>query len=188
MDLYSGFHQIPLAKESRPCTAFSTDSGFYQWKVVPFGINIAPASFSRMMSIAFSGLAPQQAFIYMDDLIVIGISENQHLNNLKNVFEMCRKNNLKLNPLKCEFFKSEVTFLGHNCTSEGLKPDPKKIATIINYPRPENKEEVTRFCAVANYYRRFMQNFSTITYPLNRLRKKRVAFIWSDICEKVSEN
>lgn len=94
----------------------------------------------------------------MDDLIVIGISENQHLNDLKNVFEMCRKNNLKLNPQKCEFFKSEVTFLGHNCTSNGLKPDPKKIATIINYPQPTNKDEVTRFCAIANYYRRFICN------------------------------
>lgn len=87
MDLYSGFHQIPLSKESRPVTAFSTENGFYQWTVLPFGLNIAPASFSRMMTIAFSGLSPQQAFIYMDDLIVIGISENNHLNNLKTVFE-----------------------------------------------------------------------------------------------------
>lgn len=171
MDLYSGFHQIPLSEESRPATAFSTDAGFYQWKVLPFGINVAPASFSRMMTIAFSGLAPQQAFIYMDDLIVIGISENQHLNNLKKVFEMCRKYRLKLNPDKCEFYKSEVTFLGHLCTSDGLKPNPNKIKAIIDFPTPTNKEEVTRFHAMANYYRRFIQNFSTISYPLTRLRK-----------------
>lgn len=183
MDLYSGFHQIPLSKESRPITAFSTDTGFYQWKVLPFGINIAPASFSRMMTIAFSGLSSQQAFIYMDDLIVIGTSENQHLHNLKSVFEMCRKHNLKLNPEKCDFFKNEVTFLGHNCTAQGLKPDPRKIATILHYPRPTNKEEVTRFHAMANYYRRFIQNFSSLTYPLTRLRKKRAIFKWSDICE-----
>lgn len=184
MDLFSGYHQIPLAKESRPCTAFSTDNGFYQWTVLPFGINVAPSSFSRMMSIAFSGLSPQKAFTYMDDLIVIGISENHHLNNLKSVFEMCRKYNLKLNPDKCEFFKSEVTFLGHNCTSEGLKPDPKKIDTIINYPRPRDKDEVTRFCAIANYYRRFIENFSITTHPLTQLRKKRVQFQWSEQCEK----
>lgn len=184
LDLYSGFHQIPIEKASRPVTAFSTDSGFYQWKVLPFGINVAPASFSRMMTIAFSGLSPNQSFIYMDDLIVIGITENQHLNNLKNVFEMCRAHNLKLNPNKCDFFKSEVTFLGHNCTSDGLKPDKHKIQTIINYPRPTNKDEVTRFHAIANYYRRFIENFSTITQPLTNLRKKRVAFIWTDACEK----
>lgn len=183
MDLHSGYHQIPIEKESRPVTAFSTNSGFYQWKVLPFGINIAPASFSRMMTIAFSGLSAQQAFIYMDDLIVIGFSENQHLNNLKRVFEMCRNANLKLNPEKCEFFKPEVTFLGHNCTSEGLKPDPKKIATVVEYPRPENKDEVRRFTAFANYYRRFIRNFSSITYPLTRLLKKRIAFNWNEICE-----
>lgn len=183
MDLHSGFLQISLSKESRPATAFSTDTGFYQWKVLPFGINIAPASFSRMMTIAFSGLPPQQAFIYMDDLIVIGISENQHLNNLKNVFDMCRKSNLKLNPDKCYFFKTEVTFLGHICTSEGLKPDPSKISTIIHYPRPQNRDEVTRFHAIANYYRRFIPNFSTISQPLTYLRKKRVAFNWTSKCE-----
>lgn len=184
MDLYSGFHQIPLSKKSRQVTAFSTDKGFYQWKVLPFGLNIAPASFSRMMNIAFSGLSSQQAFIYMDDLIVIGISENNHLNNLKSVFEMCRKTNLKLNPDKCDFFKSEVTFLGHKCTCDGLKPNPNKIETIIHYPRPINKEELTRFVAMANYYRRFIPNFSTIALPLTKLRKKRIKFTWSIECEK----
>lgn len=95
LDLQAGYHQIPLEKASRPMTAFSTERGFYQWKILPFGINIAPASFTRMMTIAFSGLSPDQAFIYMDDLIVIGFSENQHLFNLKQVFETCRKHNLK---------------------------------------------------------------------------------------------
>lgn len=69
MDLYSGYHQIPISKKSRPMTSFSTDNGFYQWKVLPFGLNIAPASFTRMMTLAFSGLTPHHAFIYMDDLI-----------------------------------------------------------------------------------------------------------------------
>lgn len=188
MDLNSGFHQISLAPESRPTTAFSTDTGFYQWKVVPFGINIAPSSFSRMMTIAFSGLAPNQAFIYMNDLIAIGISDNQHLNNLRSVFEMCRKNNLKLNPEKCDFFKSEVVFLGHLCTSDGLKPNPTKIATINNYPTPTNKDETTRFHAMANYYRRFIPNFSTISYPLTYLRKKRVPFKWTPECENAFQH
>lgn len=180
MDLYSGFYQIPLSKKSRPVTAFSTDTGFYQWKVLPFGLNIAPSSFSRMMAIAFSGLSPNEAFIYMDDLIVIGLSENNYLNNLKTVFEMCRANNLKLHPEKCDFFKSEVTSLGHNCTSDGIKPNPNKIAAINNFPTPRNKDEVTRFHAMANYYRRFIPEFSTISYPLTYLRKKRVPFKWTD--------
>lgn len=106
MDLQSGYHQIPLDPKSRPATSFSTDTGFYQWKVLPFGINVAPSSFTRMMTIAFSGLSPEQAFIYMDDIIVIGFTESQHVNNLRKVFETCRKYNLRLNPDKCNFSTS----------------------------------------------------------------------------------
>lgn len=183
MDLHSGFHQIPIEKDSRHVTSFSTENGFYQWKVLPFGINIAPASFSRMMTIAFSGLPPDQAFIYMDDLIVIGFSENQHINNLENVFKVCRKTNLKLNPEKCEFFKREIIFLGHNCTADGLKPDPKKIEAVKKYPTPNDKDAVKRFVAFANYYRRFIANFSTITHPLTHLLKKRIEFKWTNECQ-----
>lgn len=135
------------------------------------------------MAIAFSGLPPEQAFIYMDDLIVIGFTENQHLNNLKNVFEVCRKYNLKINPEKCEFFKREIIFLGHNCTADGLKVDPKKIAAVAKYPTPKDKDSVKRFVAFANYYRRFIANFSLITHPLTQLLKKRIEFKWSESCQ-----
>lgn len=183
MDLHSGYHQIPLAPESRPLTSFSAGNGYYQFKVLPFGISIAPAAFTRMMSIAFAGLTPEQAFIYMDDLIVIGFSENQHLNNLRRVFDTCRKFNLKLNPEKCNFFKSEVYFLGHKCTPDGILPDPSKLFAVRNYPTPKTAEETKRFTAFANYYRRFIRNFSGIAQPLNALTKKRVEFKWTEECE-----
>lgn len=184
MDLQSGFHQIPLEKSSRPATAFSSDRGFYQWKVLPFGLSVAPSSFSRMMTLAFAGLTPEQAFIYMDDIIVIGFSEQNHLQNLKSIFEVCEKYNLKLNPDKCDFFKPEVTFLGHTCSDKGLLPDHRKISAIENYPRPHDKEATKRFVAFANYYRRFIPNFAAITQPLNKLTRKRVEFTWTDECEK----
>lgn len=75
--------QIPIEKNSRPATAFSTDFGMFQWKIIPFGLNVAPASFTRMMTLAFSGLTPEQVFIYMDDVKIIGYSKNNHLKNLK---------------------------------------------------------------------------------------------------------
>lgn len=185
MDLKSGYHQIPLESESRKYTAFTTDSGFFQWKVLPFGLNIAPASFMRMMTLAFSGLSYERCFICMDDLIVIGFNENQHINNLRRVFEACKKYNLKLNPSKCEFYRTEVCFLGHKCTSEGLMPDPMKLRCVKNYPKPKDKNETKRFVAFANYYRRFIRNFSGITRPLTRLTSKKIKFIWSDECDAV---
>lgn len=183
LDLFQGFHQIPLNEESRDLTSFSTDSGSFRWKVLPFGLNIAPNSFSRMMSIAFSGLTPTQCFLYMDDLIVIGASERHHINNLKSVFESCKKYNLKLNPYKCEFFRSEVTYLGHRCTQNGVLPDDSKIKTMLNYPAPNSKDSVKRFVAFANYYRRFIRNFADIAAPLNKLTRKRSTFEWTSECK-----
>lgn len=148
LDLYSGYHQIPITENSRKLTAFSTDSGHFQWKVLPFGLNIAPASFMRMMTLAFSGLTPEKCFLYMDDVIVIGLSENHHISNLRKIFETCRKFRLKLNPQKCEFFRPEVSFLGHKCTAEGLLPDPLKIMAVRNYPVPKNADEAKRFVAL----------------------------------------
>lgn len=93
VDLYSGFHQVPLEKNSRDITSFSTEEGSFRWKVLPFGLNISPNSFSRMMNIAFSGLSPDKMFVYIDDIIIIGCSEEHHLRNLNEVFTICRKRN-----------------------------------------------------------------------------------------------
>lgn len=188
LDLFSGFHQIPLNIASREITAFSTDRGSFQWKVLPFGLNVAPNSFMRMMNIAFSGLPPEQAFLYMDDLIVIGCSEQHHLNNLKNVFQTCQKYNLKLNPIKCQFFKHEVTFLGHKCTENGLLPDDSKLRALHKYPIPIDKDAVRRFVAFCNYFRRFIPNFAGTAQCLNKLTRKEVEFIWTDCCQHAFES
>lgn len=184
IDLFQGFHQIPLDPESRDITSFSTGTGSYRWKVLPFGLNVCPNSFTRMMTIAFSGIPPDQAFLYIDDIIVIGKSEKHHLTNLKSVFEVLRKYKLKIHPHKCKFFKSEVTFLGHLCTSEGIRPDPEKSKSVKLYPIPTDKDGTRRFVAFANYYRRFIENFSLIAKPLNNLSKKKSTFEWTSECQR----
>jgi len=183
LDLFSGFHQVSIHPDSRDITSFSTDRGSFRFKTLPFGLNLAPNSFARMMSMAFSGLNPTTSFLYLDDLIVVGASENHHLNNLVSVFETCRKMNLKLNPTKCQFFRTEVTFLGHKCTDKGILPDNDKFRAIDQYPIPADKDSVKRFIAFCNYYRRFIKNFAEIAYPLNVLTRKRVEFNWTQECE-----
>lgn len=183
LDLMSGFHQIELDENSKKATAFSTTTGHYEFNRLPFGLNISPNSFQRMMTIALSGLPPECAFLYIDDIIVVGCSVNHHLANLEKVFEKLRFYNLKLNPSKCNFFKNEVTYLGHHISDKGIQPDKSKFEVIKNYPVPTNSDEVRRFVAFCNYYRRFIQNFANIAYPLNKLLRKNVTFSWTTECQ-----
>jgi len=106
----SGFNQIELEESSRAITSFSTSNGSYRFTRLSFGLKIAPNSFQRMMTIAFSGLEPSQEFLYMDDLILIGCSQKHMLKNLTDFFEKCWKYNLMLHPEKCSFFMHEVVF------------------------------------------------------------------------------
>lgn len=114
LDLMSGFHQIEIEENSKKFTAFSTANGHYEFNRLPFGLSISPNSFQRMMTIALSGLPPECAFLYIDDIIVIGCSVKHHLQNLENVFKKLQHFNLKLNLDKCNFFCVDVTFLGHH--------------------------------------------------------------------------
>lgn len=188
LDLKSGFHQIPLSEESKKYTAFSSNSGHYEFNRLPFGLNISPNSFQRMMTIALSGLPPETAFLYIDDIIVIGCSINHHIANLKEVFQRLRKYNLKLNPHKCNFFKADVTYLGHHISASGIQPDKNKYTAIMNFPVPTNTDETRRFVAFCNYYRRFIPNFAHITNPLNVLLRKDVPFQWSDACQQAFDS
>lgn len=188
LDLMSGFHQIALDRESRKFTAFSTQSGHYQFARLPFGLNISPNSFQRMMTIAMAGLSPEVAFVYIDDIVVIGCSIKHHLSNLTKVFDRLRQYNLKLNVQKCKFFRSEVTYLGHNITDKGILPDSSKFEAIKNYPTPKNADEVRRFVAFCNYYRKFVPHFASIAHQLNQLLTKKAQFIWTTDCQSAFDN
>ena len=187
LDMTSSFHQINLDKNSRPPTAFSTPNGHYHFKRLPFGLKISSNSFQRMLTIALSGL-DARAFIYVDDIIIFGCSLKHHNDNLIKVFQRLSEYNLKLNPNKCCFLKSEVVYLGHLITSEGIKTDPSKFKIIENYPIPKNAEEVKRFVAFCNYYRRFIKDFADIASPLNALSKKKQEFIWTQRCQDSFNN
>lgn len=187
LDLVSGFHQIELESNSRDCTSFSTDSGSYRFKRLPFGLKIAPNSFQRMMNLAFAGIMPERGFIYLDDAVLTATNEKEMFETLRKVFERCRERRLTLNAEKCVFFRPEVTYLGHKCTNEGIYPDDSKYSVIQNFPKPENKDEVRRFVAFCNYYRRFVPNFAELTNPLTNLTKKKIKFEWNKECQRSFE-
>lgn len=183
LDLFQGFYQISLNKESRPCTAFTTGKNQYQMTRMPMGLKSSPSSFSRMMTIAMSGLNYDRCLVYQDDLVVIGRSLDSHNRNLMDVFSRLREVNLKLNPAKCKFLQKEMLYLGHVISGDGILPDPEKVNVLKHYPRPQSTDEIKRFVAFANYYRKFIQNFAELALPLNKLCSKNAQFLWTTDCE-----
>ena len=128
LDLKSGFHQVSIAEEDRPKTAFSIPgSGLWQWRVLPFGLINSPSVFERLMERVFSGLTFLILLIYLDDIIVYSKTFEEHLENLRVVFERLKESNLKLNPKKCNLLCNKVAFLGHEVSEHGIATDPAKI-------------------------------------------------------------
>lgn len=182
LDLSQGYYQVELDEQSRKLTAFTTDRGQWQMKRLPMGLKISPSAFSRLMTVAMAGLNYEKCFVYLDDLIVFGRNLKEHNTNLMDVFNRLRKVNLKLNPLKCEFLRKEILYLGHIISDKGIAPDPDKVKALDEYPVPKNSDEVKRFVAFANYYRKFIPRFAELSVPLNKLCRKYARFEWTDEC------
>lgn len=184
LDLSQAYYQSNLNPESIKYTAFTTPSGQYQMTRLPMGLKISPSAFSRLMTVALSGLTYEKLFIYLDNLICFGRNLESHNKNLIDILTRLRQVNLKLNPEKCDFLRKEMQFLGHIISTEGIKPDPEKINVVKNYPIPKNVDETKRFVAFTNFYRKFIPNFAEISLPLNKLCRKNVNFEWSHECQK----
>ncbi|GBM17553.1 Retrovirus-related Pol polyprotein from transposon 297 [Araneus ventricosus] len=184
LDLKSGYWQIEIRPEDREKTAFTTGQGFWQFKVMPFGLCNAPATFEILMETVLRGLSSEACLVYLDDIIVVGRTFEEHLNNLRKVFQRLQKANLKLNLKKCRFFQKEVTYLGHVISAEGVKTDPEKIKAVVDWPRPETVHDLRSFLGLCTYYQRFVKNFSAIARPLHKLTEAKSNFNWTEECEK----
>ena len=144
-DLASGFHQIKMDPADGHKTAFTTPFGHYEFERMPFGLKNAPATFQRLMDLVLSGLQGQELFVYMDDIVLYTTSLEEHARKCNLLIDRLRKANLKLQPDKCEFLKTEVTYLGHVISKNGVKPDPKKLDAVRYFPRPKTSKNINNF-------------------------------------------
>eukprot|EP00731_Ephydatia_muelleri_P011946 Em0006g840a len=183
LDLASGYWQVEVAPEDQPKTAFTTPEGLYQFKVMPFGLCNAPATFQRLMNRVLSGLKWSSCLVYFDDIIVVGTTFQEHLHHLTSVFTRLRGAGLKLKPKKCTLCRQQVTFLGHIVSTDGVATDPSKTEAVSKWPIPQNRKEVQQFWGLANYYRRFVKDFALISKPLQRLTEKNAPFEWTIGCQ-----
>ena len=175
IDLRSGYHHIALGKSSRAKTAF----------VMPFGLAQAPAYFQLLVNKVLKGL--KFAMTYLDDIIIFSQDELQHLEHLEIVFSHLREAGLKMKHSKYDFFKSEIHYLGHLISPEGISSLPNKLDSIKHMPVPNSTKEIKQFLGLTGYYRKFVPRFADISRPLTTLTKKDAKFKWTSACQKSFE-
>lgn len=180
LDFASGYWQMPMAKSSKELTSFRTDNGLYQFKVMPFGLVNAPASFQKLINVMFAGLRGMELQVFLDDVCLATNTWERHMELLEKVFQIVIKSKLKLKGSKCYFATSETVFLGHRINRLGIQQDPSKTIAMQKLPEPKNVKDIQRTLGAFGYYRRFVHNFSTIAEPLIRLTRKGQAFYWGE--------
>ena len=182
LDLLSGYWQVEVAEEDREKTAFATQSGLFEFKVMPFGLCNAPATFQRLMDLVLAGVQWSHCLVYLDDIIVVGRGFHDHLQNLSVVLQRLKEANLRLKPAKCSFCKTQVSYLGHIVSRQGVTTDVDKTSKVSNWSTPTTISEVQKFLGLASYYRRFVKNYATIASPLHKLTERGRQFHWTSEC------
>ena len=188
LDLVSGYWQVEVHKDDQEKTAFCTSDGLFEFKVMPFGLCNAPATFQRLMDMILAGLQWTTCLVYLDDVIVLGRTFIEHLDHLEAVFSRLHEANLKLQPFKCNLCRAKVNFLGHIVSSEGISSDTSKVEKVANWPIPTCQRDVQCFLGLANYYRRFVKDYANIARPLHRLTEKNAIFKWTEECQQSFDN
>ena len=163
MDLKSGFWQVKMAEKSRQYTAFTVGSmGIFEFLRMPYRLCNTLATFQWLMQNCLGELNLTYALIYLDDVIIISRTEEEHLTQLWVVFECFWEHGLKLKPSKCHFLGKEIAFLGHKVSEEGMKPGDDGHKGIAEMAPPANYTEIWRFLGATGFFRRFIKNYARI--------------------------
>ncbi|CAI7885208.1 unnamed protein product [Closterium sp. NIES-54] len=187
LDLRSGYWQIRMADNSIHKTAFQTRYGSYEYLVMPFGLTNAPATFQAEMNHILRPLLDECVVVYLDDILIYSRNMKQHIEHLRRVFEILRREKFYVKLSKSEFALKKVQFLGHMVSAQGVHVDPKKIKAVRTWKTPENVKELQQFLGFANYYNRFVPQYAKIATPLTNLLKKNTPFKWEDVHQQAME-
>ena len=188
MDGSSRYNQIRMAPEDEELTAFRTLKGIYCYKVMPFGLKNAGATYQRAMQRIFDDILHKTVQCYVDDLVVKTKKRGDHLRDLRIVFNRLRKYQLKMNPLKCAFGVTSGKFLGFIVRHRGIEVDQSKIDAIQRMPEPKNLRELRSLQGHLAYIRRFISNLAGRCQPFSRLMRKDATFEWDEACRNAFES
>lgn len=178
IDLRSGYHQIRIAPEDVPKTAFRTRYGHFEFLVLPFGLTNAPATFMHLMHQSFRELLDHFVLVFLDDILIYSKTKEDHERHVKAVLDILRKEKLFAKESKCEMFCTEVEFLGHHVGRAGIRMMEDKVQAVRDWPTPSNVGHIRSFLGTAGYYHKFIRHFSKLSAPLTHLTKQDVKFEW----------
>ncbi|KAL0161008.1 hypothetical protein M9458_044733, partial [Cirrhinus mrigala] len=172
LDLRSAYNLIRIRAGDEWKTAFSTTSGHYEYRVMPFGLANSPSCFQAFVNEVFRDMLNQWVIVYIDDILIYSNSYSEHVQHVRAVLRRLISHQLYAKEEKCAFHQDKVSFLRYIISSEGVAMDERKVEAVLNWPQPSTLRELQRFLGFANFYRRFIRNFSTVAAPLTAMVKK----------------
>lgn len=182
LDLSDAFWQVPLEEKSQKKTAFIVPGrGLFMFKRMPFGLCNSAQTMCKVLDECLGHDLEPEVFVYIDDIIVMADTFDRHLELLGIIAKRLNKANLSISSKKSKFCANELKYLGYVLNKNGVTPDPEKVSPILNIPSPKNVREVRRLIGMANWYRRFVKDFSTLVAPItNLLKNPKKKFVWTD--------
>ncbi len=172
LDLRNAYHQIRLVEGQEWMTAFRTRYGLFEYQVMPFGLTNAPATFQHFITDILRDFLDQFVLVYLDDILIYSDSVAEHKRHVRMVLERLQQHGLHLKPEKCQFHVTETEYLGYIISPGGIRMDPEKVSAIAEWEPPKSIHDLQVFLGFANYYRRFIKNYSKLAQPLTSLLRK----------------
>jgi len=180
MDGFSGYNQIKMASEDGEKTSFITPWGTFCYRVMPFGLINAGATYQRGMTTLFHDMMLKEIEVYVDDMIVKSGTDEEHVEYLLKMFQRLRKYQLRLNPNKCTFDVRSRKLLGFIVSQKGIEVDTDKVKTIREMPAPQAEKQVRGFLGRMNYISRFISYMTATCGPIFKLLRKEQGIVWAE--------
>jgi len=182
MDAFSGYNQIYMEEADQEKTAFITDRGLYCYKMMPFGLKNAGATYQRLVNMMFWNQIDRNVEVYVDDMMVKSIRATKHIEDLRETFRTLRKYKMKLNPMKCAFGVSSGKFLGFMVSQRGIEANPEKVKAVLEMEAPRTTKQLQRLIGRIAALNHFISRSTDKCLPFFKILRK--AFSWSEECEE----